>query len=239
MYLLGKKKGRWAPLAIINSMGAAGIRDGGDGTHSWNALDWTNVTGSWYEMGVEPVTSAYSGYCTDSTPGIGGLPNGLPNGPTGAASTGPNFNYVACPGEWTNNPYRYEQARVELARQLAFAPPSEAPSILGIWPLSGSQSGETLVTILGVDFDHVSDVQFGGVEARSFRVDSPNVISAVTPSGQDTVEVQVFTPDGVSSYSRADLYTYVSPANLMGPSSSQHAAVGGNLVTNTGSRSQN
>jgi hypothetical protein len=224
MYLLGKKEGRWAPLAIINSMGAAGIRDGGDGTHSWNALDWTNVTGSWYEMGVEPVTSAYSGYCTDDTPGIGGLPNGLPNGPTGAASTGPNFNYVGCPGEWTNNPYRYEQARVELARQLGFAPPIEAPSIFGIWPLSGSQSGETMVTILGADFDHVSDVQFGGVEARSFRVDSPNVISAVTPSGQGTVEVQIFTPNGVSPYGGADLYTYVSPANVTGLSSSQGAA---------------
>ncbi|MFZ1943757.1 MAG: hypothetical protein WAU43_09075 [Acidobacteriaceae bacterium] len=123
MYLLGKKRGRAASLEIINSMGAAGMTEGGDGTTSWNALDWTNVTGPWYEMGVEPESSAYSGNCVDSTPGIGGLPNGLPNGPTGAASTGPNFNYGPCPGEWTNNPYRYEAARYEFARQLGFIEP--------------------------------------------------------------------------------------------------------------------
>jgi hypothetical protein len=131
MYLLGKKRGRSAVLAIINSMGAAGMTEGGDGTKSWNALDWTNVTGPWYEMGVEPESFAYQGNCVDSTQGIGGLPNGLPNGPTGAASTGPNFNYGPCPGEWTNNPYRYEAARFELARELGFVEP--------LWPEADHQ----------------------------------------------------------------------------------------------------
>ena len=119
MYLLGKKWGRAASLEIINSMGAAGMTQGGDGTHSWNALDWTNVTGPWYQMGVEPESSAYSGNCVDSTSGIGGLPNG----PTGAGSTAPSFNYGPCPGEWTNNPYRYEAARIEFARHLGFVEP--------------------------------------------------------------------------------------------------------------------
>ena len=72
MYLLGKKRGRAASLEIINSMGAAGMTEGGDGTKSWNALDWTNVTGPWYEMGLEPESSAYSGNCVDSTQGLEG-----------------------------------------------------------------------------------------------------------------------------------------------------------------------
>ncbi len=121
MYLLGKRSGRSAPMAIIDSLGVAGMTRGGLGTTSWQALNWENTDGPWYAMGVEPQSSAYSGYCTDSTPGIGGLPNGLPNGSTGAASTGPNFNYGPCPGEWTNNPYRFEAARLRLAEALGFA----------------------------------------------------------------------------------------------------------------------
>jgi hypothetical protein len=234
MYLLGKKSGRSAPLAIINAMGGAGITQGGQGTTSWNALDWENVTGGWYEMGVEPESSAYSGYCTDSTPGLGGLPNGLPNGPTGAASTGSNFNYVACPGEWTNNPYRFEQARLEMAQQLGFAPASTTPSITSLSPSSGINSGGTSVTITGTNFTGVDEVQFGGVEATSFTVNSSTTITAVTPGGSGGVDVQVFSPNGVSQYSSADIYTYVSPVTVTGLSPSQGPAAGGTSVTITG-----
>ncbi len=234
MYLLGKQSGRAAPLAIINAMGGAGITQGGQGTTSWNALDWENVTGSWYEMGVEPESSAYNGYCTDSTPGIGGLPNGLPNGPTGAASTGPNFNANPCPGEWTNNPYRYEQARIEMAQQLGFAPASTAPSITSINPTSGTNAGGTSVTISGTNFTGVDEVQFGGVEATSFTVNSSTSITAVTPAGNGAVDVQVFSPNGVSQYSSADIFTYVSPVTVTALSPSQGVAAGGNSVTITG-----
>ena len=234
MYLLGKQSGRSAPLAIINAMGAAGMTEGGGGTTSWNALDWTNVTGPWYEMGVEPESSAYSGYCTDSTPGIGGLANGLPNGPTGAGSTGPNFGNGPCPGEWTNNPYRYEAARLQMAQQLGFAPASTVPSVTSLSPSSGINSGGTSVTITGTNFTGVTEVQFGGVEATSFTINSSTSITAVAPGGNGTVDVQVFSPNGVSQYSSADLYTYVSPVTVTGLSPSQGVAVGGNSVTITG-----
>ena len=234
MYLLGKQSGRSAPLAIINAMGGAGITQGGQGTTSWNALDWENVTGGWYEMGVEPESSAYSGYCTDSTPGIGGLPNGLPNGPTGAGSTGSNFGYGPCPGEWTNNPYRYEQARVQMAQQLGFAPASTAPSITSISPTSGTNSGGTSVTITGTSFTGVDEVQFGGVNATSYTVNSATSITAVSPGGTGTVDVQVFSPNGVSQYSSADLFTYVSPVTVTGLSPNQGVAAGGTSVTITG-----
>lgn len=122
LYLLGKKKSRHAALDIVNSLGGAGMTEGGLGTTSWNALNWHNVDAPNYMTGVEPESTAYTGNCTNSTPGIGGLPNGLPNGPDGNASPGPDFNYTGCPGEWTNNPYRYEEARVRAAQELGFAP---------------------------------------------------------------------------------------------------------------------
>lgn len=122
LYLLGKKKGRQTALDIVNSLGGAGMTEGGLGTTSWQALNWHNVDAPNYVTGIEPESTAYTGNCTNSTPGIGGLPNGLPNGPDGNASPGPAFNYTGCPGEWTNNPYRYEQARRQIAQALGFAP---------------------------------------------------------------------------------------------------------------------
>jgi hypothetical protein len=236
MYLLGKQSGRAAPLAIINSLGGAGMTEGGQGTTSWNALDWENVTGAWYEMGVEPESDGYGGDCVDATPGIGGLPNGLPNGPTGAGSSllGAPSNYNPCPGEWTNNPYRYEQARIALAQELGFAAVSAAPSIASLSPSSGTSSGGTSVSINGTNFTGVDEVQFGGVEATSVTVNSTTSITAVTPGGNGGVDVQVFSPNGVSQFSSADIYTYVSPVTVTGLSSSQGIAAGGNSVTIAG-----
>ena len=123
MYLLGKKRGRAAALAIVNSIGANGMT-------SWNALNWQNVDAPNYITGVEPMvaSAAYKGNCTDSTSGAGGLPKGLPNGPTGKGSSGSAYNYQACPGEWTNDPRRWEAARLQLAQALGFAPPGKAPA---------------------------------------------------------------------------------------------------------------
>ena len=236
MYLLGKQSGRAAPLAIINAMGGAGMTAGGQGTTSWNALDWENVTGTWYEMGVEPESAAYTGNCTDSTPGIGGLPNGLPNGPTGAASSylGEPNHYYNCPGEWTNNPYRYEEARVQMAQQLGFAPASTIPSVTSLSATSGSNTGGTSITITGTNFTGVNAVEFGGVAATSYTVNSVTSITAITPAGTGTVDVQVFNASGVSQYNSADLYTYVSPVTVTGLSPTQGVAAGGNSVTITG-----
>ncbi len=234
MYLLGKQSGRAAPLAIINSLGGAGMTAGGLGTTSWNALNWDNVDAPNYISGVEPESDAYTGNCTDSTPGIGGLPNGLPNGPTGSASSGPAFNYGGCPGEWTNNPYRFEAARVQLAQALGFAPANTAPSVTGLSPSSGVNSGGSSVIIAGTNFSGATTVQFGGVSAASFTVNSATQITAVTPAGNGTVDVQVFGPGGGSLPSSGDLYTYVSPVTVTGLSPSQGVAAGGTSVNITG-----
>ncbi len=234
MYLLGKQSGRSAPMAIINSLGVAGMTQGGQGTTSWQALDWENTDGPWYAMGVEPESSAYSGYCTDSTPGLGGLANGLPKGSTGAASTGSNFGYGSCPGEWTNNPYRIEAARVQLAQALGFAPAGTAPTITAVSPSSGVNSGGTSVVVTGTNFTGATQVQFGGVEAASFTVNSSTQITAVTPAGSGTVDVQVFGPGGGSQPGNNDQYTFVSPVTVTSLSPSQGVAAGGNSVNITG-----
>ncbi|MDQ2832575.1 MAG: DUF6067 family protein [Acidobacteriota bacterium] len=233
MYLLGKKSGRSAPLAIINSLGGAGMTAGGLGTTSWNAMNWQNVDASNYVSGVEPTSSAYTGNCTDSTPGIGGLPGGLPNGPNGSASSG-FTNYVGCTGEWTNNPYRYEAARVQLAQQLGFAPASTAPVVSGLSPSSGVNTGGASVIITGANFGSASAVQFGGVAAASFTVNSTTQITAVTPAGNGGVDVQVFGPGGGSAPNSSDIYTYISPVTVTGLSPSQGVAAGGNAVVITG-----
>jgi Chitobiase/beta-hexosaminidase C-terminal domain/IPT/TIG domain/Domain of unknown function (DUF4091)/Family of unknown function (DUF6067) len=227
MYLLGKQSGRPAALAIVNSIGS-------DGMPTWNALNWQNVDAPNYITGVEPTNSAYTGNCTDSTPGIGGLPGGLPNGPTGSASSGwVQASYGGCVGEWTNSPYLYEAARVQFAQALGFAPASTAPSVTGVNPPSGLNSGGTSVSISGTNFTGATEVQFGGVEAGNFTVNSATSITAVTPPGSGTVEVQIFGPGGGSAPS-SNLYTFVSLVTVTSLSPSQGVAAGGNTVTITG-----
>jgi hypothetical protein len=62
---------------------------------NWEGYDWENIDGGWYEYGVTPVGTAYSGNCTYpeaiNSPIFGDLPNGLPNGPTGQGSSGPGL----------------------------------------------------------------------------------------------------------------------------------------------------
>ena len=228
MYLLGKQSGRAAALAIVNAMGS-------DGMATWGALNWQNVDASNYIWGIMPEGTAYTGNCTDATPGAGGLPNGLPNGPTGSASSGwVQSSYGGCPGLWTEDVYQYEAARVQLAQALGFAPAGTVPSITGLSPSSGLNAGGTSVSIAGTNFTGATEVQFGGVEAAGFTVNSATSITAVSPPGSGAVDVQVFGPGGGSLPNSSDQYTYVSPVTVTGLSPSQGVAAGGNSVTITG-----
>jgi hypothetical protein len=226
LYLLGKQLGRAAAMAVANSIGS-------DGMASWGAMDWENADGPWYAMGLLPITDAYTGNCKDPTPGAGGLPNGLPNGPTGAASSGLP-NYGGCVGLWSSDPSVYEAARVEIAEALGFAPASTVPSISSINPSTGLNVGGTIVQISGTNLNGATEVLFGGSPAASFTVNSPTLITVVTPAGNGTVDIQVFGPGGVSLPNSNDQFSYVSPVTVIKVSPSSGVQIGGNQVSITG-----
>jgi hypothetical protein len=69
--------------------------------------------------------------------------------------------------------------------------------IHGVFPVFGDPAGGTPVQILGTHFLPGSRVFFGGNEAPDVRVESPSLITAVTPPGaKGTVDVEVVRPDG-------------------------------------------
>lgn len=76
-----------------------------------------------------------------------------------------------------------------------------APSINNVSPASGSAAGGTTVVISGHAFIGVSSVQFGGVPATSFTVDSESQITAISPASavSGDVGINVQTPAGTSA----------------------------------------
>lgn len=83
------------------------------------------------------------------------------------------------------------------------------PAIAGLAPVGGPVAGGTSVTISGSGFSGTTSVSFGGVEARSFTVDSSGQVTAVAPAhAAGTVDVSVTTPAGTSADTAADDFTY-------------------------------
>ena len=60
----------------------------------------------------------------------------------------------------------------------------------------------------GQGFTGATAVKFGGTDATSFTVDDDGQITAVVPPGSGTVDVTVTGPDGTSTTSAADEFTY-------------------------------
>jgi len=71
------------------------------------------------------------------------------------------------------------------------------PMITNLDPGSGPVGTE--VGIVGGGFAGATKVTFGGVNATSFRVVSPNMIQASVPTGAKTGKVKVVTPDGTAT----------------------------------------
>jgi large repetitive protein len=82
------------------------------------------------------------------------------------------------------------------------------PSISGLAPTTGPESGGTVVVITGTGFTGASAVSFGGTAAASYTVDSPTQISALSPAGTGTVTVDVTTVGG--SAVSSGTFTYVA-----------------------------
>jgi hypothetical protein len=117
---------------------------------------------------------------------------------------------------------------------VALAPEAEAPTVTGVSPAEGSEAGGTVVTISGTNFFAATAVKFGEAEATSVKVNSSGSITATSPAGTGTVDVTVTAPDGTSSISPADHFTYSPPPAVTGVNPAEGPEAGGTVVTISG-----
>ena len=90
-----------------------------------------------------------------------------------------------------------------------YVPP---PVVSRIWPSVGPDSGGTTVKITGSHLTGTTAVDFGGVPASNFVVNSDSQITATSPEEDlGTVDVTVTAAGGGSVTSSADQFTYVVP----------------------------
>jgi len=97
---------------------------------------------------------------------------------------------------------------ISTADQLSYIPP---PTVTGINPASGPTTGGTTVTITGSNFTGATSVSFGTTATSNFIVDSDTKITVVSHAGNGTVDVTVTTPEGTSTASTADQFSYYLP----------------------------
>jgi hypothetical protein len=83
-----------------------------------------------------------------------------------------------------------------------------SPAIRRLTPSHGPSSGGLLVTIYGSDFTGAKLVRFGHRVGTDLRVINPDAIRVRTPSGSGTVNVRVTTPDGTTTITLNDRFTY-------------------------------
>jgi hypothetical protein len=116
---------------------------------------------------------------------------------------------------------------------------SRAPTVTGVSPNAGLESGGTSVTITGTELTAATAVKFGSTNATSFTVDSPTEITVTAPSGAGIVDATVTTAGGMSATSSADRFTYVpvGPAPTVARVAPNKGSTGGGTsvtVTGTG-----
>ncbi|WP_280244436.1 IPT/TIG domain-containing protein, partial [Nocardia abscessus] len=106
-----------------------------------------------------------------------------------------------------------------------------APTLAGVAPRFGPETGGNTVTLTGTGFTGATVVRFGTTPATSFTVVSDTQITAVAPARTGIAAVSVSTPGGISNfvaYAFVPTPTLTSVAPRFGPES------GGNTVTLTG-----
>lgn len=117
---------------------------------------------------------------------------------------------------------------ISSADQFAYA----APVVTAVSPTNGPASGGTSVTITGTGFTGASAVDFGPSNPASYVINSDTTITATSPTGSGVVDVTVTTPDGTSTPSGADQFSYVPVVMSLMPY--MGTRVGGDQVTITG-----
>ncbi|HSY52214.1 MAG TPA: IPT/TIG domain-containing protein [Thermoanaerobaculia bacterium] len=114
-----------------------------------------------------------------------------------------------------------------------------APTVSGIAPTTGSQSGGTVVTITGTGFLSGATVKFGGTPATSVTVESSTSINATAPAhAPGKVDVVVTNSDNQSA-TLTQAFTYALPApTITSINPSTGPTSGGTPVTITGTNFQ-
>ncbi|HEV3308897.1 MAG TPA: IPT/TIG domain-containing protein, partial [Chloroflexota bacterium] len=110
-----------------------------------------------------------------------------------------------------------------------------APIVSRLSPSQGPTGGGTVVTITGSNLAGATAVRFGSAVARIDRMVSASEIQVTSPNGSGTVDVTVTTAGGTSVKTGADHYGYVPAPIVSRLLPNQGPAVGGTLVTITGS----
>ncbi|HEY1742002.1 MAG TPA: chitobiase/beta-hexosaminidase C-terminal domain-containing protein [Granulicella sp.] len=122
---------------------------------------------------------------------------------------------------------------ISAADQFTYAVP--LPVVQSITPTVGPTAGGTSVVISGTNFTKASAVNFGSTAAASFNVTSASSITAVSPAGSNgTVDITVVSPNGTSTTSSADQFTYASGPAVGSISPSSGPIAGGTPVTING-----
>jgi cell wall-associated NlpC family hydrolase len=117
------------------------------------------------------------------------------------------------------------------------------PVVGGVTPTSGPATGGTTVVITGSGLSGATAVLFGVVPALSFSVVSDTEITAASPPGLGTENIQVLTLGGLSATSASDQFTYLVPSpptlptvpGLPGAPSAPGLPTGGTSTTTGGS----
>ena len=116
----------------------------------------------------------------------------------------------------------------------------QAPTVTSINPATGPAAGGTVVQISGTNFIGTTQVDFGGVAAKSFTVNSSTSITATEPAepvgGPSVVDVSVYNA-GASATTSADKFTYLPSGqapSVTGVSPNVGPTYGGTYVTITG-----
>ena len=96
------------------------------------------------------------------------------------------------------------------ANAYTYATATQAPTVSGVTPSSGTTAGGTQVSISGTGFASGATVTFGGTLATNLIVNNSTTITATTPAhAAGGVDVIVTNSDGQSG-SKVNAYTYVS-----------------------------
>jgi hypothetical protein len=76
---------------------------------------------------------------------------------------------------------------------------SSVPAITSFTPGNACSNSNQVVTITGTNFSGVTDVQFNGVAAASYTVNSDTQINATLPTSTTSGTITVTTPDGTAT----------------------------------------